>query len=643
MKLRLLTLLMLISAVNISVAQILAPIKWTFSQTRENDTTLLLQYKAEIEADWHLYGTELPDGGPQPTTITYTEMDGARQIGKAEADKPATETYEPLFEQLLTWYSGEVTFSQRVRITSPDYKIEGYVRYMGCNDMTCLPPATEEFLFTSAPSSSAAEEATVITGYGESTLPATWAPATAAMHNAGSNHVSTAGRPLWYIFIAGFIGGLIALLTPCVWPMIPLTVSYFIKQEGNRRRAIRKALLYGASIIIIYLVLGLIITSIFGAGTLNELSTNAWFNIFFFLLLILFAISFFGAFNLEFPASWTTRLDAKADAATGFLGIFLMAFTLVLVSFSCTGPIIGTLLVEAATSGITAGPAAGMFAFALALAAPFTIFAIFPSAVRSMPKSGAWMNSVKIVLAFLELAFALKFLSVADLAYGWGILPRETFIALWVLIFTLMGLYLLGLIRFKHDTPVQYLSVTRLFLAIIPLAFALYMIPGLWGAPLKSVSAFLPPLSTQDFNLHDKEAEAVFDDYDRAMSYAQQQNKPVFVDFSGYGCVNCRKMEAAVFTDSKVKEILNNNYVFVKLMVDDRRPLAQPMQIVENGESKTLRTTGDKWSFLQRHKFGANAQPYYLLLSPSGEPLVSPYGYNEDTGAFVEFLQKGLK
>lgn len=642
MKLRLLTLLMLISAVNISVAQILTPIKWTFSQTRENDSTLLLQYKAEIEADWHLYGTELPDGGPQPTTITYTTMDGASEIGKASADKQATETYEPLFEQLLTWYSGEVTFSQRVRITSPDYKIEGHIRYMGCNNMTCLPPTTEEFLFTSIPSTATAEEDALATEYGRSTLPATWAPATAAIHNA-DNHLSTAGRPLWYIFIAGFIGGLIALLTPCVWPMLPLTVSYFIKQEGNRRRAIRKALLYGASIIIIYLVLGLIITSIFGAGTLNELSTNAWFNIFFFLLLILFAISFFGAFNLEFPASWTTRLDAKADAATGFLGIFLMAFTLALVSFSCTGPIIGTLLVEAATSGITAGPAVGMFAFALALAAPFTIFAIFPSAIRSMPKSGAWMNSIKIVLAFLELAFALKFLSVADLAYGWGILPRETFIVLWVLIFTLMGLYLLGLIRFKHDDPVQYLSVTRLFLAIIPLAFALYMIPGLWGAPLKSVSAFLPPATTQDFNLHDTEAEAVFDDYDQAMSYAQQQNKPVFVDFSGYGCVNCRKMEAAVFTDSKVKEILDNNYVFVKLMVDDRRPLAQSIQIVENGENKTLRTTGDKWSFLQRHKFGTNAQPYYMLLSPAGEPLASPYGYNEDVEAFVEFLQKGLK
>lgn len=642
MKLRLSILLTLTFIANISVAQIVNPVKWSFTQTQENDTTILLHYKAEIESGWHLYGTELPDGGPHPTTITYTTMDGAETAGTIEADRSATETYEPLFEQLLTWYSGEVTFTQKIRITSPRYKIEGYVRYMGCNDMTCLPPTTEEFLFT--PQATEADDASANPSVenSQSGIPASWTPVTSAIKQM-DNAVSTAGRPLWYIFIAGFIGGLIALVTPCVWPMIPLTVSYFIKQEGNRRRAIRKALLFGISIIAIYLALGLIITTLFGASTLNDLSTNAYFNIFFFLLLIIFAISFFGAFNLEFPASWTTRLDAKADAATGFLGIFLMAFTLALVSFSCTGPIIGTLLVEAATSGITTGPAVGMFAFALALAAPFTLFAIFPSAIRTMPKSGAWMNSVKIVLAFLELAFALKFLSVADLAYGWGILPRETFISLWVLIFALMGLYLLGAIRFKHDTPVQYLSVTRLFLAIIPLSFALYLVPGLWGAPLKSVSAFLPPVSTQDFNLHDIEAEAVFDDYDKAMTYAKEQGKPVFVDFSGYGCVNCRKMEAAVFTDSRVKELLDKKYVFVKLMVDDKRPMAEPMKVVENGKQKTLRTTGDKWSFLQRYKFGANAQPYYLLLSPSGEPLASPYGYNENIDAFVEFLQKGLQ
>lgn len=642
MKLRLSILLTLACLVNISVAQIVAPVKWNITQTPENDTIILLQYKAEIDPGWHMYGTALPEGGPQPTTITYTVMDGAEPIGALEADRQATETYEPLFEQLLTWYSEEVTFTQRVQITRPDYKIEGHVRYMGCNDMTCLPPTTEEFLFTPQETETEAVGSVPATRYNENGIPATWSPVTTAIQQL-DNSVTTAGRPLWYIFIAGLIGGLIALLTPCVWPMIPLTVSYFIKQEGGRRRAVRKALLFGISIIVIYLALGLIVTTLFEASTLNDLSTNAYFNIFFFLLLVLFAISFFGAFNLEFPASWTTRIDAKADAATGIFGIFLMAFTLALVSFSCTGPIIGTLLVEAATAGITAGPAVGMFAFALALAAPFTLFAIFPSAIRSLPKSGAWMNNVKVVLAFLELAFALKFLSVADLAYGWGILPRETFITLWVLIFALMGLYLLGAIRFKHDAPVQYLSVTRLFLAIIPLAFALYLVPGLWGAPLKSVSAFLPPVSTQDFNLHEIEAEAVFDDYDQALTYAKQHGKPLFIDFSGYGCVNCRKMEAAVFTDTKVKEILDKDYVFVKLMVDDKRPLPEPMKIEENGITKTLRTIGDKWSFLQRHKFGANAQPYYLLLSPTGEPLAAPYGYDENIDAFVGFLESGIK
>ena len=641
MKLHRVLFLLSVFMVQIAAAQIVTPVKWEFTQTPQNDTVLLLQYRALIEPGWHLYGTELPDGGPQPTTVTYTKAEGVELKGTLQADREGTEKYEPLFELLLTWYSGEVTFTQEARITSPDYEIEGNIRYMGCNDMTCLPPTTEEFRFAGAVSAGGAAPLQAGLSAGNA-LPSTWAPVTSEIQQLG-NPVSTAGRPLWYIFAAGFIGGLIALLTPCVWPMIPLTVSYFIKQSGARGRAIRQASLFGVSIIVIYLALGLIVTTLFEANTLNDLSTNAYFNIFFFLLLVVFAISFFGAFNLELPSSWTTRIDARADAATGFLGIFLMAFTLALVSFSCTGPIIGTLLVEAATSGITLGPAVGMFAFALALAAPFTLFAIFPSAIRSMPKSGAWMNSVKVVLAFLELAFALKFLSVADLSYGWGILPRETFITLWVLIFALMGLYLLGAIRFRHDAPVQYLSVTRLFLAIVPLSFALYMLPGLWGAPLKAVSAFLPPVSTQDFNLHDIEAEAVFDDYDRAMAYAQRQGKPVFVDFSGYGCVNCRKMEAAVFTDSRVKKLLDDNYVFVKLMVDDKRLLPEPVQVVENGKSKTLRTTGDKWSFLQRYKFGANAQPYYLLLSPSGEPLASPYGYDEDIEAFVEFLEKGVQ
>ena len=639
MKLRLSILLTLTFIANISVAQIVNPVKWSFTQTQENDTTILLHYKAEIESGWHLYGTELPDGGPHPTTITYTTMDGAETAGTIEADRSATETYEPLFEQLLTWYSGEVTFTQKIRITSPRYKIEGYVRYMGCNDMTCLPPTTEEFLFT--PQATEADDASANPSVenSQSGIPASWTPVTSAIKQM-DNAVSTAGRPLWYIFIAGFIGGLIALVTPCVWPMIPLTVSYFIKQEGNRRRAIRKALLFGISIIAIYLALGLIITTLFGASTLNDLSTNAYFNIFFFLLLIIFAISFFGAFNLEFPASWTTRLDAKADAATGFLGIFLMAFTLALVSFSCTGPIIGTLLVEAATSGITTGPAVGMFAFALALAAPFTLFAIFPSAIRTMPKSGAWMNSVKIVLAFLELAFALKFLSVADLAYGWHILDREVFIALWIIIFFLLGLYLLGKLRFEHDSETQHVSVPRLFLAMISLAFSVYMLPGLWGAPLKAISAFAPPLHTQDFNLYDNEVHALFTDYDEGMGYAARMGKKVVVDFSGYGCVNCRKMEATVWTDPTVRNMLEEDFVLITLYVDDKTPLKEPFTITENGKTRTLKTVGDKWSYLQRSKFGANAQPFYVMLDNVGNPLTHSYTFDENPDNFAKWLKR---
>ena len=400
--------------------------------------------------------------------------------------------------------------------------------------------------------------------------------------------------------------------------------------------------MYALSIIIIYLVLGLLVTTIFGASALNDMSTNAWFNIFFFILLLFFAASFFGAFNLTLPASWTTKIDAKADATTGFVSILLMAFTLALVSFSCTGPIIGTLLVEAASSGVSVGPTIGMFGFSLALAIPFALFAIFPTLIKSLPKSGSWLNTIKVVLAFIELALALKFLSVADLAYGWGILPRETFLVLWIVIFFLLGLYLLGVIQFKYDTKPAHLSVTRLFLAIIPLAFSLYMLPGLWGAPLKAISAFAPPMSTQTFNLSQQNKEIVFDDYDKAKAYAKEQNKPLFVDFTGYGCVNCRKMESSVFVEDKVRDILDSEYVMVTLYVDDKTYLPSPMVVEENGREVTLKTYGDKWSYLQRYKFGANAQPYYILLSPEGRPLASPYGYDEDVEKFVEFLNKGI-
>lgn len=453
----------------------------------------------------------------------------------------------------------------------------------------------------------------------------------------------THSNSLWFIFLSGFVGGLLALLTPCVWPMIPLTVSFFLKKQQSRRKAIGEAILYGLSIIVIYVGVGLLITLLFGASALNDLATNAIFNILFFALLVLFAISFFGAFEITLPASWSNKLDRKADTATGILAIFFMAFTLVLVSFSCTGPIIGTLLVEAASWGGKLAPAVGMGGFAIALAIPFALFAMFPSLMKQLPKSGGWLNMVKVVLGFLELALSLKFLSVADLAYGWHILDRETFLVLWIIIFALLGFYLLGKISFAHDSPVKHVSVPRLFLAIASLSFSVYMIPGLWGAPLKAISAFAPPLYTQDFNLYDQEVHAAFHDYNRGLAYARKHNKPVLIDFSGYGCVNCRKMEATVWTDPIVKKMLEEKYVLITLMVDDKEKLRTPITVEENGKSIKLTTVGEKWSFLQRYKFGANAQPYYVIINGEGEPLVAPYGYNESIPRFIRFLHKGLK
>ena len=550
---------------------------------------------------------------------------------------------------------------------------------MACNDETCLPPDNHNFTFDKSAitldASAASTESNEVTAQEpatnnepaeeagqqteEKTQPAPstptttvtstltnrqdlWAPVIDDLKAFGDATISATDTSWLFIFFAGFLGGLIALLTPCVWPMIPMTVSFFLKRTKDRKKAIRDAMTYGVSIIVIYLVMGLLITGIFGASALNDLSTNAIFNIIFFLLLVIFAVSFFGAFELVLPASWTNKLDSKADATTGIISIFFMSFTLVLVSFSCTGPIIGTLLVQAATMGTAVGPAIGMFGFALALSIPFSLFAIFPNMLQSMPKSGGWLNSVKVVLGFLELALALKFLSVADLAYGWRLLDREVFIVLWIAIFALLGFYLLGKIKFSHDSDLPYVSVPRLFMAIISFAFSIYMIPGLWGAPLKAISAFAPPLYTQDFNLYDSEVHAAFDDYEAGMEYAKKHNKPVIIDFSGYGCVNCRKMEASVWTDPKVKQILENDYVLITLMVDDKTKLPAPMEIEENGRIRKLRTIGDKWSYLQRSKFGANAQPFYVLLDNDGKPLAPSYAFNEDVAEYVRFLQKGL-
>jgi thiol:disulfide interchange protein DsbD len=472
-----------------------------------------------------------------------------------------------------------------------------------------------------------------------------WTPVVEELKALGDATSSTTDHAFLYIFIAGFLGGLLVLLTPCVWPMIPMTVSFFLKHSKSRKKAIRDALLYGVSIVVVYLAMGLLITGVFGASVLNSLSTNALFNVIFFLLLVVFAVSFFGAFELVLPSSWTTKIDRKADSTTGVLSIFFMAFTLVLVSFSCTGPIIGTLLVEAASQGNTVGPAVGMFGFALALAVPFALCAGFPNMLQSMPKSGGWLNVVKVVLGFLELALALKFLSVADLAYGWGVLDREVFLVLWIVIFVLLGFYLLGKIHFRYDSELKCVSVTRLFMSIVSFAFAVYMVPGLWGAPLKAISAFAPPLYTQDFNLYDDATvHAQFDDYDTGMESAAQRQKPVLIDFSGYGCVNCRKMESAVWTDPRVKQLIEKDFVLITLMVDDKTRLpGGPVEIEEYGKRRLLKTMGDKWSYLQRSKFGANAQPYYVILDQEGLPLSPSRAYNENVSEYIDFLENGKK
>ena len=686
---KLISSIMLALIALVAQAQILTPVKWKIKlDDKGGAPEKEIVFTATADKGWHLYDMNLPEGGPVSTSFTFETLNGAELIGQPVPSVKPTTVYDEQFAMNLRWYPGTVSFIQKLKITDPaKFKVEGEVEFMACNDETCLPPDQIPFSFdkksihvdpTLAANSSTtevdkedataiqpdtqvvAEEASELNTPDPAAkeTPATtspkasgsltdspnlWSPVIDQLKSFGDATVSAADTSWLFIFFAGFLGGLIALLTPCVWPMIPMTVSFFLKRTKDRKKAIRDAITYGLSIIVIYLVMGLLITGIFGASALNDLSTNAIFNILFFLLLVVFAVSFFGAFELVLPASWTSKLDSKADSTTGVLSIFFMSFTLVLVSFSCTGPIIGTLLVQAASMGTAVGPAIGMFGFALALSIPFSVFAIFPNMLQSMPKSGGWLNSVKVVLGFLELALALKFLSVADLAYGWRLLDREAFIVLWIVIFSLLGVYLLGKIKFSHDSEVKYVSVPRLFMAIISFAFAIYMVPGLWGAPLKAISAFAPPLYTQDFNLYKNEVHAAFDDYESGMAYAKKVNKPVMIDFSGFGCVNCRKMEASVWTDPKVKQMLENDYVLITLMVDDKTKLPQPIEIQENGKTRKLKTIGDKWSYLQRSKLGSNAQPFYILLNDEGQPLGPSYAFNEDVSKYIQFLQNGLK
>ena len=655
--LTLILLFTLTSLTNVS-AQMQDPVHVKSELKKISETEGELVFTADIDQGWHVYSINLGNAGPTEASFNLEKSVGVELIGSLTAHGTEIEEFDSAFQKTLRFFENSVKFIQKVKFTSDSYLIEGYLEYGACDDSSCLPPSAVDVKFTNMDEAAVAttavdnsktniESSENVESLGFNAQDSSqsfdlWQPVIKEL-NAFSDHGTTADRTIFYIFIYGFLGGLIALLTPCVWPIIPMTVSFFLKRTKDKKKGIRDAIIYGVSIIVIYLTLGLAITLIFGPSALNAMSTNAVFNIIFFLMLVVFAASFFGAFELRLPSKWSTAVDSKADQTTGLLSLFLMAFTLVLVSFSCTGPIIGLLLVEVSTTGSVFGPAVGMFAFALALALPFTLFALFPSWLNTLPKSGGWMNIVKVSLGFAELALALKFLSVADLAYGWRILDREVFISLWIVIFALFGMYLLGKLKFTHDDDNNKVGVARFFMALVPLSFAIYMIPGLWGAPLKAISAFAPPMHTQDFNLYDGGVEAKFDDYDEGMEYARQQGKPVMLDFTGYGCVNCRKMELAVWTDATVNRLINEEYVLITLYVDNKTQLPEPIEVVENGQTRKLRTVGDKWSYLQRVKFGSNSQPFYVLVDNEGKPLNSSYAFNEDVDAYINFLQTGLK
>ena len=674
----LLTLYIIIAVA--AVAQLDDPVTITATQKKVADDALEIVFQGSADAGWHVYGTDIADGGPTRAELTIEKLKGLKPDGKLRATGKVHRAMDDMFEMEVSYMEGTASFAQRFIITEPKYEVAGYLTFGACNDEQCMPPTNVEFNFNgegnpkTSPQTEPKEE---VSSQPEPKSEATAAIVEDTTQAAPVQEASSAieGNNLWEpvidelksyevsapttekgllgVFLLGILGGLIALLTPCVWPIIPMTVSFFLKRSEDKKKGIRDAITYGISIVVIYVLLGLFVTLIFGASALNALSTNAVFNIFFFLMLMVFGASFLGGFEITLPSSWTNAVDKKSGSTTGLLSIFLMAFTLSLVSFSCTGPIIGFLLVEVSTTGSLLAPTIGMLGFALALALPFTLFAMFPAWLKSMPKSGNWMNCIKVCLGLLEIAFALKFFSVADLAYGWHLMDREVFLSLWIVIFALMGAYLIGWIRFPHDED-EYdemgevvqrprTSVTRFFMALAAFAFALYMVPGLWGAPCKAVSAFSPPMQTQDFRLGDEAVEARFNDYDEGMRYAAAHHMPVMIDFTGYGCVNCRKMEAAVWTDPQVADLMREKYVLITLYVDEKTPLPEKITVQENGADVTLRTIGDRWSYLQRSKFGANAQPFYVLLDNSGHPLTGSYSYNEDIPAYLDFLKKGLQ
>ena len=678
-------LFLLFSFVLLAVTAAQAQVKFSVSTKRVSPTEIDVVFTGNIASGWHVYGTDIAPGGPTVATFGTDVLKGAKLKGALRAGAGLKRKQDPIFDMPVSYFEHTAQFTQRIELTEKQYEVKGYLRYGACNDENCLPPTTVEMSAKGAdgPEKAAAEAApatadkqteteaeakelvpamtdTATTVLSETaaapaqaqtaaldsaTIRQLWTPVTDKLQALGESH-GAAGKGLLLIFGLGFLGGLLALVTPCVWPIIPMTVSFFLKRNSDRAKGIRDALTYGASIVVIYVLLGLVITSLFGASALNDLSTNAFFNIAFFLMLVLFGASFLGGFDIQLPTSWGNAIDAKASNTTGLLSIFLMAFTLALVSFSCTGPIIGFLLVEVSTSGGgQLAPTVGMFGFAVALALPFTLFALFPALLKKTTRGGSWMNKVKVTLGFVELAFALKFFSVADLAYGWHLLDREVFLALWIALFALLALYLFGFVKFPHDDADERgTSVPAFFVGIASLAFAIYMVPGLWGAPVKAVSAFAPPMNTQDFNLNPHTAvEPKFKDYEAGMAYARSVGKPVLIDFTGFGCVNCRKMEAAVWTDNRVRNLIDKDYVLISLYVDDKTPLPETIEVQENGKTTKLRTVGDRWSYLQRTKFGANAQPFYVLLDGNGDPLTASRSYDENVGAYLQFLQTGLK
>ncbi len=656
---------MLLAVIAIAAsAQMQDPVHFSVSQKKVAPDEIEVTFSGKIDAGWHVYSTALPADGPISATITTEKNEGAAPKGSLGHRGKEINQYDNMFGMNLRFFENSVTFYQRYKLTGKTYHVKGYLEYGSCNDEMCMPPTQVEFDFkgegpadapateekkelpaadTVAVADTTKADTAAVAPQATADTTGLWTPVIDELR-AFDGAQSNTDHSWVYIFFMGFVGGLVALFTPCVWPIIPMTVSFFLKRAKDKKKGIRDAMTYGVSIIVIYLALGLAITAIFGASSLNALATNAVFNIFFFLLLVVFALSFFGWFELTLPSSWTNKVDNKASSTSGLLSIFLMAFTLTLVSFSCTGPIIGFLLVEVSTSGSITGPAIGMLGFAVALALPFTLFAMFPTWLKQAPKSGSWMNIIKVTLGFIELAFALKFFSVADLAYGWGLLDREVFLSLWIVIFGLLGLYLIGKLKFRSDgDDNRAMPVPCIVLGMVSLAFTVYMVPGLWGAPCKAVSAFAPPMNTQDFNLYNNEVHPRFKDYEQGMAAAKAEGKPVLIDFTGFGCVNCRKMEAAVWTDPQVADKLNNDFVLISLYVDDKQPLDHPIEIVENGKKRTLRTIGDKWSYLQRSKFGANAQPFYVILDNEGKPLAGSYSYDENISHYLEFMNKGLE